>query len=136
MTIPSDTRANQRTHSASGSASKFNTPSSTSYSAPHSEPTPDKAILKSFPPEALAQALAEQLTISVKDWHQLSANRSVRAKEQTAAALIYLLKDQPEEALPRLVQAVGWLDKTLKAPPCPTHGKKAKRPVTSQAAKS
>lgn len=72
----------------------------------------------------LAQALAEQLAISVKDWHRLSANRSVRAKEQAAAALVYLLKNQPEEALPRLSQAVGWLDKTLKAPPCPTHGKK------------
>jgi len=87
---------------------------------------PDPSILKTFPPEALAQALAEQLTISVKDWHQLNSNRSVRAKEQAAAALVYLLKDRPEEALPRLTQAVGWLDRTLKAPPCPTHGKAAK----------
>ncbi|MFK8182593.1 MAG: DUF6439 family protein [Phormidesmis sp.] len=88
-------------------------------------PAPDASILKSFPPEALAQALAEQLSISVQDWHRLSANRNVRAKEQAAAALVYLLKNQPEEALPRLTQAVGWLDKTLKAPPCPSHGKKA-----------
>ena len=81
-------------------------------------------MLKSFPPEALAQALAEQLAIPVKDWHRLNSNRSVRAKEQAAAALVYLLKDQPEEALPRLSQAVGWLDRTLKAPPCPSHGPK------------
>ena len=91
------------------------------------DPHPNKAILQEFPPEVLAQALAEKLTISVKDWHQLNANRTVRAKEQAAAALVYLLKDQPEEALPRLSQAVGWLDRTLKAPPCPTHGKDARR---------
>ncbi|MEM6450390.1 MAG: DUF6439 family protein [Cyanobacteria bacterium P01_D01_bin.105] len=93
--------------------------------SPTSTAAPDKAILKAFPPELLAQALAEQLAIPVKDWHRLSSNRTVRAKEQTAAALVYLLKNQPEEALLRLTQSVGWLDKTLKAPPCPTHGGKA-----------
>ena len=92
----------------------------------NSEVTPAKhrAILKSFGPEALAQALAEQLAIAPNDWHRLSANRAVRAREQAAAALVYMLKDKPEEALPRLNQAIGWLDKTLKAPPCPTHGEK------------
>ncbi len=88
----------------------------------------DRLALKSFSPEALAQALAEQLAIAPNDWHRLSANRTVRAREQAAAALVYLLKDKPEEALPRLAQAVGWLDKTLKAPPCPTHGQK--RPLS------
>ena len=100
------------------------TPDPASPSPSLSQTTPDKAVLKSFPPEALAQALAEQLAIPVKDWHRLNSNRSVRAKEQAAAALVYLLKDQPEEALPRLSQAVGWLDRTLKAPPCPSHGPK------------
>ena len=85
---------------------------------------PDRSVLKSFGPEALAQALAEQLAIAPNDWHRLSANRSVRAREQAAAALVYMLKDKPEEALPRLQQAIGWLDKTLKAPPCPSHGEK------------
>ena len=85
---------------------------------------PDRSVLKSFGPEALAQALAEQLAIAPNDWHKLSANRAVRAREQAAAALVYMLKDKPEEALPRLQQAVGWLDKTLKAPPCPSHGEK------------
>ena len=85
---------------------------------------PDRSVLKSFGPEALAQALAEQLAIAPNDWHRLSANRAVRAREQAAAALVYMLKDKPEEALPRLQQAIGWLDKTLKAPPCPSHGEK------------
>ncbi|MGC1309386.1 MAG: DUF6439 family protein [Phormidesmis sp.] len=86
---------------------------------------PDPRLLKTFSPEALAQALAEQLAIAPNDWHRLNSNRNVRAREQAAAALVYMLKDKPEEALPRLAQAIGWLDKTLKAPPCPSHGKKS-----------
>ncbi|MEO1444827.1 MAG: DUF6439 family protein [Cyanobacteria bacterium J06635_11] len=73
----------------------------------------------------LAEALAQQLAIAPNDWHRLSANRAVRAREQAAAALVYMLKDKPEEALPRLSQAIGWLDKTLSAPPCPDHGRKS-----------
>jgi Tfp pilus assembly protein PilF len=72
----------------------------------------------------LAQALANQLSISPIDWHRRSSNRQVRAKEQVAAALVYLLNDNPEEALPRLEQAVGWLNRTIKAPPRPTHGER------------
>ena len=72
----------------------------------------------------LAQQLATQLAIKPNDWHRLNRNRKVRAQEQAAAALVYLLKDQPDEALTRLQQAVGWLDHTLTAPPCPTHGQK------------
>lgn len=71
----------------------------------------------------LAQALAARLAISERDWHRLKANRSARAGEQAAAALVFLLKNQPEEALPRLNQAAGWLDRSISAPPCPTHGK-------------
>ncbi|MCC3410955.1 MAG: hypothetical protein JGK24_19815 [Microcoleus sp. PH2017_29_MFU_D_A] len=71
----------------------------------------------------LAQALAARLAISERDWHRLKANRSARAGEQAAAALVFLLKNQPEEALPRLNQAAGWLDRSICAPPCPTHGK-------------
>jgi hypothetical protein len=70
----------------------------------------------------LAQALAERLSISDRDWHRLKSNRNARAIEQSAVALVYLLKDNPEEALPRLQQAVGWLDRSISAPPCPTHG--------------
>jgi hypothetical protein len=72
--------------------------------------------------QQLAQRLAEQLKITPEQWHQLKANRRARALEQAAAAMVYLLKDQPEEALARFQQAVGWLDRSISAPPCPTHG--------------
>jgi hypothetical protein len=70
----------------------------------------------------LAQALAERLTINEKEWHRLKSNRNARASEQAAAALVFLLKEQPEEALIRFRQASAWLDKSISAPPCPTHG--------------
>lgn len=73
----------------------------------------------------LAQALMERLSISPNDWHRLKSNRKVRASEQAAAALVFLLKDEPHEALQRLQQATGWLDRSLCAPPCPTHGNKS-----------
>ncbi|WP_235355096.1 DUF6439 family protein [Aliterella atlantica] len=73
----------------------------------------------------LAQALMERLTISPNDWHKLKSNRKARASEQTAAALVFLLKQNPEEALLRLQQATGWLDRSISAPPCPTHGSQA-----------
>lgn len=71
---------------------------------------------------SLAQKLSEQLTVSSMDWHRLKANRKARALEQAAVAIVFLLKDQPQEALERLQQAVGWLDRSISAPPCPTHG--------------
>lgn len=71
----------------------------------------------------LAQALAERLAIKPIDWHRLNRNRQVRAQEQLAAALVFLLNQQPDEALPRAEQAVGWLNRSLSAPPCPSHGK-------------
>ena len=70
----------------------------------------------------LAQALAERLRIDEGNWHQLKSNRPARAKEQAAVALVCLLKDNREDALARLSQAAGWLDKSVSAPPCPTHG--------------
>lgn len=88
-------------------------------------PKPDRALLSTVSAKDLAEALAQQLAIAPNDWHRLSANRAVRAREQAAAALVYMLKDKPEEALPRLSQAIGWLDKTLSAPPCPDHGRKS-----------
>jgi hypothetical protein len=71
----------------------------------------------------LAQALAERLAIAPGDWHRLKSNRNARASEQAAIALVYLLNQQPEEALSRLQQASGWLDRSVSAPPCPTHGR-------------
>lgn len=70
----------------------------------------------------LAQALAERLRIAETDWHRLKSNRPARAREQAAAGLVFLLKDSPDEALARFSQAAGWLDQSISAPPCPTHG--------------
>ncbi|MBD2306595.1 hypothetical protein H6G17_13865 [Chroococcidiopsis sp. FACHB-1243] len=81
-----------------------------------------KSSLSEFSTQELAQALMERLSISPDEWHKLKSNRKARANEQAAAAIVFLLKDQPEEALPRLQQAVGWLDRSISAPPCPTHG--------------
>ncbi|BAY43669.1 hypothetical protein SAMD00079811_12490 [Scytonema sp. HK-05] len=85
---------------------------------------PNTSQLNEFSTLELAQALMERLSISPDDWHRLKSNRKVRASEQAAAALVYLLKDQPQEALLRLEQATGWLDRSVSAPPCPTHGEK------------
>ncbi len=70
----------------------------------------------------LAQLLANRLRITEGDWHKLKSNRPVRSQEQAAAALVLLLSDRPVEALAYLQQAAGWLDKSISAPPCPTHG--------------
>ncbi|MBW4581520.1 MAG: hypothetical protein KME42_18270 [Tildeniella nuda ZEHNDER 1965/U140] len=82
--------------------------------------------LSQFSAAELAQALLEKLAIAERDWHRLKSNRKVRANEQAAAAIVFLLKDQPEEALPRLQQAVAWLDRSISAPPCPSHGDRAR----------
>jgi Family of unknown function (DUF6439) len=78
--------------------------------------------LDQFTAAELATALLAKLAIADKDWHRQQSNRKIRASEQAAAALVFLLKDQPAEALPRLQQAVAWLDRSISAPPCPTHG--------------
>jgi len=70
----------------------------------------------------LAQLLAERLAIKPTDWHRLNRDRKVRASEQLAAALVFLLKQNSEEALVRVEQATGWLNHSLQAPPCPSHG--------------
>ncbi|NJL02661.1 MAG: hypothetical protein HC838_09375 [Spirulinaceae cyanobacterium RM2_2_10] len=82
----------------------------------HAPATTDLSTLE------LAQRLAERLAIAPNDWHRLKANRPAQASQQVAAALVFLLKQQPEEALLRLQQATGWLDRSISAPPCPTHG--------------
>lgn len=74
----------------------------------------------------LAQELAQRLMIQEQDWHRLKANRTARAQEQIASAIVYLLKQQPQEGLDRLKQATGWLDRSISAPPCPSHGDRAK----------
>ncbi|MBW4663145.1 MAG: hypothetical protein KME01_02935 [Chroococcus sp. CMT-3BRIN-NPC107] len=82
------------------------------------------ANLNDFSTLQLAQALSERLTISPNDWHKLKSNRKARSREQAAVALVFLLKEQPDdnEALSRLQQATAWLDRSISAPPCPSHG--------------
>jgi hypothetical protein len=87
---------------------------------------PKASQLNEFSSLELAQALMEKLSISPNDWHRLKSNRNVRASEQVAAAVVFLLKDQPQEALLRLQQATGWLDRSISAPPCPSHGEQKK----------
>lgn len=91
--------------------------SSTSTSNPAAELAQHSAL-------DLAQALAAKLAISPSDWHRLNRNPRVRAQEQLAAAMVYLLSEgtDPQEVIPRLQQAIGWLDRSITAPPCPTHG--------------
>ena len=72
----------------------------------------------------LAQALAQELTITPNEWHRLKGDRQAQAKQQLAAALVFLLKDQPQEALAHINQAAGWLDCSVSPLPCPDHGKK------------
>lgn len=72
----------------------------------------------------LAQLLADKCAIAPNDWHRLKSNRKAQANQHITAALVYLQTSQTEEALAHLQQAVGWLDRSLSAPPCPTHGNK------------
>ncbi len=67
----------------------------------------------------LAQALVERNLIAHQDWHRLKGNRKAQAKQQLASALVFLLKERPQEALEHINQAAGWLDGSLKSPPCP-----------------
>jgi hypothetical protein len=84
--------------------------------------TPSAAAVADLSTLELAQALAERLAIKPADWHRLNRDRRVRAGEQLAAALVFLLKDSSDEALVRTEQALGWLNHSLQAPPCPSHG--------------
>lgn len=86
--------------------------------------SPRATQLSEFTTLELAQVLGERLAIPERKWHQLKGNRLVRSREQVIAALVFLLTEQPDEALPRLQQAMGWLDGSLSAPPCPTHGQR------------
>lgn len=86
--------------------------------------TPQKAeLLQDFSTLELARALADRLAIAPNDWHRLKANRKAQAGQQAAAALVFLLSDRKEDAIAHLQQATGWLDRSISAPPCPTHGK-------------
>ena len=68
----------------------------------------------------LAQALMERLRITPDDWHRLKSHRNARASELVAAAMVFLVKNEPLEAQARLNQALSWLDKSISASPCPS----------------
>lgn len=91
--------------------------------------TPISNNQSKVPPELtdleLAQALVERSVIAHQNWHRLKGNRNAQAKQQLTSALVFLLKDQPQEALQHLQQATGWLDGSLSSPPCPDAQKRA-----------
>lgn len=92
-----------------------------------SSPTVAPVSLDSHSTLELAQELARRLAISPQDWHRLKANRNAQASQQAAAALVFLLQSHPEEAIPRLQQATGWLDRSVSPLPCPTHGHRSEK---------
>jgi hypothetical protein len=81
-------------------------------------------LLKKFTALELAQALADRMAIAPNDWHRLKGNRKAQAGQQLASALVFLLKDESKEALERIKQSSGWLDRSISPLPCPTHGNK------------
>ena len=86
--------------------------------------TTNKAeLLQDFSTLELAQALADRLAIAPNDWHRLKADRKAQAGQNAAAAMVFLLSDRKEDAIVNLIQATAWLDRSISAPPCPTHGK-------------
>lgn len=54
--------------------------------------SPLQAKVEDLTDQELAQALMERLTLAEANWHSKKSNRTIRAKEQVAAALVYLLK--------------------------------------------
>jgi len=96
---------------------------STTMIAPNSPSISSREVLNQLTAAEVAQLLLQKLSITDGDWHRLKANRNARAAELVASALVFLLKDQPKESLPRLQQAVAWLDHSISAPPCEHHRK-------------
>ena len=79
----------------------------------------------------LAVALQRQLALGDRDWHALKGQRSRRAAEQLAAALVLLLAgDNPAAsrsgparlaAIELVENGLGWLKGELADPGCPSH---------------
>ncbi|MEX0588402.1 MAG: DUF6439 family protein [Cyanobium sp.] len=92
-----------------------------------------------WPEGSLDQAVALQrlLTIADRDWHALKSQRTRRAAEQLAAALVLLLSgDDPgaPQASPARLEAIElvdhglrWLRAEVSDAGCPSH-----RPVSTQ----
>jgi hypothetical protein len=81
----------------------------------------------------LAEQLHRQLVIGDRHWHALKGQRSRRAAEQLAGALVQLLgADDPaaisggearERAIVLTASALAWLKGELRDPGCPDHGR-------------
>jgi hypothetical protein len=81
----------------------------------------------------LAEELQRQLVINDRDWHALKRQRSRRAAEQLAAALVQLLSgDDPRHSAPTAAReraialtehALQWLRAEISDPGCPSHGR-------------
>jgi Family of unknown function (DUF6439) len=81
----------------------------------------------------LAEQLHRRLVIGDRDWHALKAQRSRRAAEQLAGALVQLLgADDPaatnagearQRAIALTSSALAWLKGELRDPGCPDHGR-------------
>ena len=88
---------------------------------------------RSWPEGAHGQAVAlqRQLALGDRDWHALKGQRSRRAAEQLAAALVLLLAgDNPAAsqsgparlaAIELVENGLGWLKGELADPGCPSH---------------
>ncbi|WP_126148020.1 DUF6439 family protein [Synechococcus elongatus] len=83
--------------------------------------SPASQALREVDTIAIAQVLLERLALTDDQWHRYKNNRPVRAREQTAAAVLALLQDRPDDAQAHLQQALGLLDRSITPPPCPTH---------------
>ena len=96
---------------------------------------PSPKPTRCWPEGALEQAvvLQRQLAIGDRDWHALKAQRSRRAAEQLAGALVQLLgADDPaatkggearQRAIALTASALAWLKGELRDPGCPDHGR-------------
>ncbi|MFP4296646.1 MAG: DUF6439 family protein [Spirulinaceae cyanobacterium] len=84
-----------------------------------------KQALESLSDFEIAQVLAQRLAIAPNDWHRLKGNRKAQARQSAAMALVFLLNNSEAEAIAHLQQATGWLNKSIKPLPCPSHGEKA-----------
>jgi hypothetical protein len=81
----------------------------------------------------LAEQLQRRLAIGDRDWHALKAQRSRRAAEQLAGALVQLLEaddsaatkggEARQRAIALAASALAWLKGELRDPGCPDHGR-------------
>lgn len=100
---------------------------------PVTRPITSPVPSRSWPEGAHGQAVAlqRQLALGDRDWHALKGQRSRRAAEQLASALVLLLGgDEPAAtqsgparlaAIELVENGLGWLKGELADPGCPSH---------------